>query len=158
MRLQKLLKAVLGTAMFWGAAWSLLSIPTEVFLLRTVLPARTTPAHIVLSWAADAWLFAFTRGAVLGSVFALLLVLASRRGSFFRRLSYPGLGALGAVAAVGMGAAMTPGMGVANFLVGAGLGATVAMASLAIVRQAPDTALERAARSPCPRAIMPATP
>lgn len=138
MGLRKTLKAVVGTAVFWGAAWSLLSIPHVVSMLSTALPAETSPTHVVLSWAWDAWLFAFKRGALLGFIFALLLMLASRHSAFFRRLSYSGVGALGAVAAGGLGAVIAPGMGVFNLLYGAGLGATAAMASLAIARRAPD--------------------
>ena len=149
MQIKKMVKAIAVTAAFWGVAWSLLSIPTLVFLLRTVWPARTSPTSLVLSWAADAWFYAFSRGVVLGVVFSVLLIVASRRGRWFRTLSYPGLGLLGALTAGVVGAVIAPGMGAAQLLVGATLGATTAIVTLGVARRAPaDNALDPIADSP----------
>jgi hypothetical protein len=146
MRLTRVLRAILGTAVTWGAAWCLifapLSIPTMKMLMRSDGPHPLSFLQAVWFVVKANGAMAFAMGAVLGTAFALLLLLLSRRASSLQRLSYLGIGALGAVA--------TPAMSVIMFGTGIGLramapllvlGASTAMASLAIARRAPDRPL-----------------
>ena len=139
MKLIRIAKALVGTATTWGLAWSTISIPTLVFVLRNRLDIGPSVMSLTWSWLANAWLFAFAQGAAMGVGFALLLLLLSRRVRALDRLSPLLAGGLGAVAAVGvsvltLGTALSP----LNALVVATLGAASATVLLHIARRAPD--------------------
>jgi hypothetical protein len=152
MRLARVLKAILGTAVTWGVAWTFVAIPLSIPMVQSL----TNPYGPHLSLLQASWFavkstgpLAFTMGAVLGTAFALLLLLVSRRAGSLQRLSLPVIGTLGAVAtAVTGGVLMGPRGALSNpsALVAVGtfvaLGASVAMTSLAIARRAPNHELE----------------
>lgn len=141
MKVLRILKAIGGTAMTWGVAWSLLSVPTLWHLFEGALPIMST-SQLLLAWVTNSWLYAFTQGAVIGAGFGSLLNLGSRWLPALRQLSFSRLGLLGAVAAGGAGfVVLGSSMGVVSGLVLAGLGASTAVVSLLLARRAPERAL-----------------
>jgi len=142
MRLLRVFKATVGTAVTWGAAWSVLSIPTLVFLLRSNLP-NMTMSQLVWSWATHAWWDAFAQGAILGAGFAMLLYLFARGMPALRYRSLPVIGAVGAMATATIGVlTLGQGLGLTGGALLATLGAGTAMGSLALARRAPAAALD----------------
>ncbi len=141
MKLLRVLKAIGSTAATWGAAWSLMSLPTLWHLFNSA-PPGIPAGPLPVSAAATAWFYAFAQGAVIGACFAVVLHLGARWMPAFRQLTFARLGLLGAVAAGGAGVmVLGPSIGVVGGLVLAGLGASSAVVSLLVARWAPDRTL-----------------
>lgn len=142
MKFIRMVKAIAGTAAVWGAAWSLTSVPTLIFLMRS--NQLGTPRHeLFLSWAVNAWPYAFLQGAVVGVGFATLLAVLSRVAPTIGQLTFPRVGLLGAAASYGLAVlVLGPFGGLLDAAVLGGIGAGTAMLSLAVARRAPAGELE----------------
>src|SRR6476661_10567789 len=139
MNVQRIAKAVLGTAITWGLVWSLLSIPSLIAMpWGSPLIDRSD-----IVWAClQSWMRAFGQGALFGAAFALLLLAVSSRVRSFDRLSGVVAGALGALGAVGVCALMLgSAFSLVNALIVAAVGASSAITSVVIARRAPYAAL-----------------
>ena len=136
---KRIVRAMLGTFVVWGAIWSLRSLPTLRSMLRTTSGVEGPSSFAIIgSWATHFWLHAFAQGAIVGAGFAVLLFVLSRFVKPSRPLTYLRLGLLGALAPIAIGLfVLGPSIGMVGGVVLAGLGASTAMASLAMARKAP---------------------
>jgi len=151
LKVLRVIKATLGTTITWGAVWSVLIIPSLVFLLRSGVPAMSsvTTSTLVWSWAVHAWPDAFAQRATLGLGFALLLYLSARFLPTLRYRSLPVIGVVGAIATATVGVvALGPALSLAGGALLAMLGAGTAMGSLSRARRAPATRLDASSEPP----------
>ena len=147
--MNKRLRGVLGTALTWGAGWTVIGLAVgalQAIGLRAAgitIPMETSRflALVTLRWTVF--------GIVAGSLFALALWYAGRRMTSFRALSGRraalwGLGAgatlpLGFSAFLVAGGNSVPMIALVPFVITAGLfGAATAGGSVALARRAPE--------------------
>ena len=137
MKVWRLAKAMIGTAVTWGFAWSVVAVPTLIMLLRGPL-GDYSAWDLTRQWATHTWVHAFAQGAVFGLGFAVLLRIAASRVRSFERLNMWLVSGAGAIAATGICyTVLGAGFGVINAAMVAALGAGSGAASLAIARRVP---------------------
>ena len=137
MRMFKVVRGVLGTALTWGVAWSLVGIGLRLTRFR-VSPIPDAWPEIARNVLLPAAQFGFWYGAAMGTGFALLVVLMSRRTRSLAAISIPRFGLLGTLAAVGAHAWVTGGFfASAELLASALLGFGAAATTLVAARHSP---------------------
>ncbi len=150
MRLLKLARGVLGTAVTWAVVWSAIAVPLKLVRVLTV-EELVSIRSLLVDHLIPAAQYGFIYGAALGASFALLLSLIGLKARSLRGLSMRSVGAAGAVVGCVLhwwmigGPALEPSI-VMSLVLGAGCGT----GTLALARHA-----ERLA-SPADRAQLPA--
>lgn len=156
MKLLRVLRGMIGTAVTWGGAWVPMSV--GFYALTGLVPIRYWPSIAVSG---------FVRGALCGAAFAAILALVARRRSFsqltFAQLM--GCGAAGAVIAPGITFAfMLPGSSFSipplaigfNLAMSGVMGVVSAAGTLYAARRAPELAaaeMKSVEGTPMPQAI-----
>ena len=100
MRVSRMLRGVVGTALTWGVAFTVLAVPALLWML-THVPANESVVAQVWRWSTAYFPIAFRQGALLGAGFAGALVLLRRRLRSVHNVSYVSVGVIGGLAAVG---------------------------------------------------------
>lgn len=137
MRINRVLRGVLGTAVTWGVAFTVLAVPALLWML-THVPANESVATQLWRWSTEYFPIAFRQGALLGAGFASALLLLRRRLRSLRDVSYFSVGAIGGVAAVATTlVGSLAGVGVITGPLIVLLGVGTSTMSLAIARRSP---------------------
>ena len=151
MRLLRIMRGALGSAIVWGVGWVPLTLLVfgAIALVGGRVPPQTELASVVRQFA--------MLGAMSGAVFSVVLAVAARRRTF-TELTLPGMLAYGAVGGMLLPAAITamvalripeavitPGRVVAQLMVTALLGGICAVSSLYVARRAPKIARSQSA-------------
>lgn len=137
MRINRMLRGVLGTAVTWGVAFTVLVMPALLWML-THVPANESLATQLWRWSTEYFPIAFRQGALLGAGFASALLLLRRQPREVRDVSYVSVGIIGGLAAVATTlVGKLAGVGVITGPLILFLGVTTSTMSLAIARRAP---------------------
>ena len=161
MRVLRIARGVLGTALTWSIPWAIAGA-----LLRIVfrLESPSFPSLSMLYWSA---IGAGVAGALIGSVFAIILALGG--STLFARLSYRRIAVLGAIVPVAVSGAVAVGewSRMSSELAGyflwqtailAALSAGCAYATLWVFRRAPEDAFARTLGAGATPKYSPTTP
>lgn len=136
MLVSRVLRAVVGTALTWGVAFTALVAPALLWML-THVPANEGVLAQVWRWSTEYLPIAFCQGALLGAGYAGALLLLRRRPRSVHNLSYVSVGVIGGLAAIAATVVgKLAGVGVITGLLILLLGVTTSTLSLAIARRA----------------------
>lgn len=138
MQLSRVLRGVVGTALTWGVAFTVLVAPT-LLLMLTHVPANEGVFAQVWRWSMEYLPIAFRQGALLGAGYAGALLLLRRRPRSVHDVSYVTVGIIGGLAAIATTVVgKLAGVGVITGPLILLLGVTTSTLSLAIARRAPE--------------------
>ena len=143
MKLMRIIRGVLGTAVTWGIAWPLLSLPTFYRFLSDPPPGigRFDMAVSILTHSTRD---AFLMGGACGAVFALVLFAASRRVRSLQAISIPRAALIGAAAGLAIPLLATGAGSLMALVLAGALGGATSATALILARRAPSAALDRA--------------
>lgn len=138
MQVDRVLRGVVGTALTWGVAFTVLAAPALLWML-THVPANESVLAQVWRWSTEYLPIAFRQGALLGAGYAGALLLLRRRPRSVHNVSYVSVGVIGGLAAVATTVVgKLAGVGVITGPLILLLGVTTSTLSLAIARRAPE--------------------
>lgn len=139
MQVSRVLRGVVGTALTWGVAFTVLAAPT-LLLMLTHVPANEGVLAQVWRWSMEYLPIAFSEGAPLGAGYAGALLLLRRRPRSVHDVSYVSVGVIGGLAAIATTVVgKLAGVGVITGPLILLLGVTKSTLSLAIARRAPES-------------------
>lgn len=136
-RLQRIVRGVLGMAITWGVAWSILAFSIRIARHLTH-PIEPTWGDLLVNSILPASRFGLVYGAAMGALVGVLLAATSVRVKSVQSLSIPRVGALGAIVSVVAHFAVT-GLtysGVGLLLLSGALGFGVSSGTVLVARRA----------------------
>lgn len=140
MKWMRATRGLFGTAVLWGVAWSLLSVPTFVHVLSDP-PPGIDRIDLVVGLLSHSALLAFLYGSSCGALFGLAVALTSKRLKDVRSFSTSRAAVLGLVAGVGIPIALTGGGSMMPLVLSGLLGAATAATALVVARRAPTSSI-----------------
>lgn len=141
MQVSRVLRGVVGTALTWGVAFTVLTAPALLWML-THVPASEGVLAQVWRWSTEYLPIAFRQGALLGAGYAGALLLLRRRPRSVHDVSYISVGIIGGLAAIATTVVgKLAGVGVITGPLILLLGVTTSTLSLAIARRSPESRL-----------------
>ncbi len=137
MNVLRVARGVLGTALTWGAAWSVLGVTLRLTRYRvTTIPDAWGDAitQVILPAAQ----YGFLYGAAMGAGFALFVLLMFRRSRSLGHITVPWFGLFGMLVAAGLHGWITGGFFVSiELLASSLLGFGTASSTLLLARRMP---------------------